>query len=199
MDDTTKRCSKCKEYFPATLEYFGKHKQTKSGLNSWCRKCHNANSDRYHKAHAEQKLQSRRRYYAKHASRINAERREYRVAHLEHIRERERRSAKRNVIKRLERNRRRLHQMRNLVASLTRSQWEETLAYFEYRCAYCGKFWCDVEGVLAQEHVIPVKQGGAYEKGNIVPSCRSCNSRKSGRTPEQAGMILFKPWPPVLL
>jgi len=34
-----KECSKCKNDYPATTEYFGKHTSTKCGLSSWCREC----------------------------------------------------------------------------------------------------------------------------------------------------------------
>ena len=35
----SKKCSKCKEEFPSTTEYFRPHSGTKSGLNSQCRPC----------------------------------------------------------------------------------------------------------------------------------------------------------------
>lgn len=87
--------------------------------------------------------------------------------------------------------RRRQARMRSLPATLTLSEWRATLAYYDHRCAYCGT----KHQRLVQEHVIPVVQGGGYTHGNIVPSCWNCNSRKGGRTPEQAGMRLIKPIP----
>lgn len=45
MDE--KRCSKCKNKYPPTLEFFSSCKQTKDGLQSWCRECvRKANKDR---------------------------------------------------------------------------------------------------------------------------------------------------------
>ena len=43
----SKVCSKCKEEFPSTLEYFLKHKETKDKLSSWCRKCQNINTEKW--------------------------------------------------------------------------------------------------------------------------------------------------------
>lgn len=52
-------------------------------------------------------------------------------------------------------------------------------------CRYCGS-----ERNLSIDHVVPRIQGGSNELENLVVACRSCNSRKGGRTPEQAGMVL---------
>ncbi|MCA9368245.1 HNH endonuclease [Candidatus Kaiserbacteria bacterium] len=57
----------------------------------------------------------------------------------------------------------------------------------EKRCAYCGTFRPDT-----RDHVIPKAQGGTDDPSNLVYSCRSCNSKKGSRTPEQANMpIVF--------
>jgi hypothetical protein len=46
---------------------------------------------------------------------------------------------------------------------------------------------------LTFDHVIPVAQGGRKDWENIVTCCVSCNRRKGGRTPSEAGMRLMKP------
>ena len=43
---------------------------------------------------------------------------------------------------------------------------------------------------MAQNHVVPLCQGGATTWQNLVACCLSCNQAKGGRTPEQAGMTL---------
>lgn len=64
-------------------------------------------------------------------------------------------------------------------------------------CRYCGDAvnWRDRKGAkgATYDHVIPVCLGGTDDSDNIVVSCRDCNSRKGGRTPEQAGMVLLDP------
>ncbi len=59
-----------------------------------------------------------------------------------------------------------------------------------FTCQYCG----DRPGTkeLSMDHVIPRCQGGKTEWENIVVACTDCNSRKAGRTPEQAGMKLIR-------
>ncbi len=59
-----------------------------------------------------------------------------------------------------------------------------------YRCQYCGIKLLISEGTY--DHVIPRAQGGKTEWTNIVTCGEPCNSRKSSRTPEQAGMKLKK-------
>jgi hypothetical protein len=40
---------------------------------------------------------------------------------------------------------------------------------------------------------VPVAQGGRKDWENIVTCCVSCNRRKGGRTPAEAGMHLLRP------
>lgn len=67
-----------------------------------------------------------------------------------------------------------------------------------FRCQYCG-----VKGkleALNYDHVVPRSQGGKTVWENIVTSCYDCNTKKSNRTPEQAGMtLLSKPHKPKTL
>lgn len=65
-----------------------------------------------------------------------------------------------------------------------------------YKCQYCGTK-CSMNE-LTYDHVIPRSQNGKTTWTNIVSCCVPCNSRKAGRTPEQARMkLLKKPVQPV--
>lgn len=61
-------------------------------------------------------------------------------------------------------------------------------------CRYCGRTvrWQDRKGELGgtYDHVLPL---GGNDLENLVVCCRSCNSRKGGRTPDQASMPLLSP------
>lgn len=63
------------------------------------------------------------------------------------------------------------------------------LARDHWKCQYCGKKKPTQE--LTYDHVIPRAQGGITKWENIVTCCVDCNSRKGGRTPQQAGMRLI--------
>src|SRR5688572_789648 len=57
-----------------------------------------------------------------------------------------------------------------------------------HSCQYCNTHHATQD--LTFDHVIPVSQGGRKDWENIVTCCVSCNRRKGGRTPHEAGMHL---------
>jgi 5-methylcytosine-specific restriction endonuclease McrA len=61
-------------------------------------------------------------------------------------------------------------------------------------CRYCGHKvnWNDRRGTYGAtyDHVVPGLLAGAE---NLVVACRSCNSAKRDRTPEEAGLTLLNP------
>ena len=54
-----------------------------------------------------------------------------------------------------------------------------------HTCQYCRKAFPTPE--LTFDHVVPVAQGGRKDWENIVTCCVSCNRKKGGRTPAEAG------------
>jgi len=54
-------------------------------------------------------------------------------------------------------------------------------------CAYCGGRFAARD--LTMDHVVPVARGGRSSKGNVVASCKACNTRKKLLTP--AEQLLF--------
>ena len=61
----------------------------------------------------------------------------------------------------------------------------------DHLCQYCGRGFPPAE--LTFDHVVPVRYGGRKDWENIVTSCVSCNRRKGGRTPAEAGMRVIRP------
>lgn len=49
-----------------------------------------------------------------------------------------------------------------------------------YRCVYCNA----TQG-LTLDHLVPQSRGGIHEVSNLVTACRSCNSKKNAKTPEE--------------
>ena len=51
-------------------------------------------------------------------------------------------------------------------------------------CVYCG----ERDLPFHVDHMIPISQGGTDDLENLALACRICNCKKSGRTPQEAGM-----------
>jgi 5-methylcytosine-specific restriction endonuclease McrA len=73
--------------------------------------------------------------------------------------------------------------------STVRFNRKNLFARDSHRCQYCGQ--TRPVNQLSLDHVVPRSLGGKTTWENIVCSCMSCNSRKGGRTPSQAGMKLL--------
>ena len=196
--DEMKTCKKCGEIKPATSDYFKAAKICKNGITGTCKKCYKERDKQYREAHKEKSINYGKLYRAANkvkASECNKQYREthkneasrygrlYRESHKDKISE-----SKRNwdLINRhtvdyknrhiINEQRRRIRK-RELPATLTPKQWEDIKLDFNLKCAYCGK-----EKPLTQDHFLALDNGGEYTHNNIIPACRSCNSRKSKKT-----------------
>ena len=58
----------------------------------------------------------------------------------------------------------------------------------QYICAYCGRKADTVD------HIVPKSKGGTEADSNLVACCKRCNSKKSDRTPQEAGMDFWPGW-----
>jgi len=57
---------------------------------------------------------------------------------------------------------------------LSKRQWQEILAAYGYRCAYCDK----KSKKLEQDHITALSRGGSNTASNVIPACRDCNTKK---------------------
>ncbi|KMP12307.1 HNH endonuclease [Candidatus Nitromaritima sp. SCGC AAA799-A02] len=65
---------------------------------------------------------------------------------------------------------------------LRQSQWwKEKLA--KGICHYCGGRFDPAQ--LTMDHIVPIARGGKSAKGNVVPSCKKCNTTKKYYTPAE--------------
>ena len=202
--ENLKKCTKCGEEKPATVEYFNKGERYKDGLNSKCKFCIKEYSKKYRKENKEYFKQ----YYIENENKIKEHNKEYKKQNKNKIKEynREYRNKNKNKIKEYNReyckeyynynkdkikkynedyqkeNKERCCQYtkkrrmlkKQLPATLTLSQWQQIKSEFNNKCAYCG------EGEdLEQEHFIPISKGGEYTHKNIIPACKSCNCSKN--------------------
>lgn len=77
--------------------------------------------------------------------------------------------------------RRRALQWNAPINDLTDAEWLAILKAFKWRCAYCGKRL--TLATATPDHITPYVKGGSNTLTNVVPCCRSCNSRKQAGPP----------------
>lgn len=65
----------------------------------------------------------------------------------------------------------------------------------DYRCGYCSKEATTVDHITPKSRFSPQSEANTWH--NTVACCRSCNSKKANRTPDECGMTLkIKPYTP---
>lgn len=60
---------------------------------------------------------------------------------------------------------------------ILKSEWDALKNNYKFLCAYC-----DRREPLGMDHNIPLSRGGEHNISNILPACRSCNSKKHTKT-----------------
>ena len=63
----------------------------------------------------------------------------------------------------------------------TLAEWQEKLTLFAGCCIYCGRD----DRPLTRDHKVPLTRGGTDDIANLVPACRSCNSKKRTLTAQE--------------
>lgn len=120
----------------------------------------------WHMAHKAELAVRAAAYYAAHQDEIAVKKAAYRAAHPEGHRasDKRRRAAKANAP----------------LNDFTGLQWQEMQAAYFHRCVYCNR---RAKGHLTQDHITPLSKDGSHTLSNIVPACRSCNSKKHAGSP----------------
>lgn len=166
-----KRCSGCGAQKP--FSEFTKHKLGRDGLRPRCKACTSEEAAEYRARTVAKRSAYNREYRAKNRDRHLAYNRAWNKANPERTREALRRYRERNpeilaISKALR---------RKLSANRKQGQLAlQRVALYGGRCYYCGS---EADTI---DHRIPICRGGTNLPANLVPACRSCNSRKRHRT-----------------
>ena len=188
-------CQRCKE--SKDPEAFGKGQR-------WCRTCYKAyhqankikakarNRARY-QAHKEEHLAVAKRWREAHPGKMQEYWRAWHLKHPgaatrfvnnarrkrpEHYRAYGRAYQKKNLDMFIAKHAARRARKLGAMTPLTTGEWAEIKATFNHHCAYCFQPFVR----LHQEHLQPLSRWGPHAAANIVPVCRSCNSRKGPKT-----------------
>ena len=210
MQETRKKCCICQEV--KLLTSFTIDKKKKDSHGSRCVACNKAYLATYYRNHAKEITNKTIQWQQNNPQKVNAKNRAWRKAHPgygkymkdrwiannpEKILNQSRREAPRRKIwkqanpdkVRASNQRHKANKLGAAINDFTAAQWCEMQVAFDHRCAYCGK---RAKGHLTQDHLTPLSKGGNHTLSNIVPACRSCNSKKYTGPP-------LKPVQPLLL
>jgi 5-methylcytosine-specific restriction endonuclease McrA len=69
---------------------------------------------------------------------------------------------------------------KNKARELRQTQWWKRQCA-KGTCYYCGRNFAPKE--LTMDHIVPLSRGGKSTKGNVVPCCKACNTRKKMKLP----------------
>ncbi len=191
----------CTQSNPQNTSDFHKDSRKPDGLRSRCKTCELAkaaeyraqnrellrkNQADYYERNGEIQKQASRTWKANNKEQTQAEWQEWYEKNKEHRSEylREYAVANPNVI--LEKQRKRRARKIAAAGSFSEAEFQEKLIQSGHRCFYCGTDL--VKGNTTRDHYIPLILGGSDSIDNIVPACRSCNSRKRTKLPQD-----FKP------
>lgn len=128
-----------------------------------------------YRKNAESRREKRRQYTKDNPEIILAASILYREENKEKIKEANRKQRLKNPDRAvLDANKRRARIASAPENDLTQAQWDFIKETFHHCCAYCGK----KQKRLTQDHITPITKNGRHTASNIVPACRSCNSKK---------------------
>jgi 5-methylcytosine-specific restriction endonuclease McrA len=164
-----KACSKCKQVKPTSE--FGIHRSTKSGLYSQCFICHREARTKYRIKHANTIKIEQSEQYAKNKDARKAYVVAWQKANPEKFKQYMSVSKKRNK-EAIAANTRRRNARRKANGIYLISK-KELIKLGKGPCFYCGS----LERITI-DHVVAIGRGGTDSIGNLVPACKSCNSRK---------------------
>lgn len=118
---------------------------------------------KYYENNKEKKKEYNRRYRQENKDKLNAQKRDYHQRNPQFV---------------TNRRARRKEFMRDNV--ITKLEWLKIMESTNWTCTYCGVSLRSSK-IRTIDHVIPLSKGGSHTVDNLVPACRSCNSKKSAK------------------
>lgn len=171
FDGENKICTDCHELKPLSGFWNGRTK---------CKDCLKKRSQSYYEKNKDKIAEWGRKYRTENIELLRNQKRIYRAKNREEVRKGHKKWRDKHPeyvkLQRIKDEQVRRARKYKTVSDLTHDDWLDTLEYFNNECAYCGR-----KEDLQQDHFIPVKNGGGYEKVNIIPACPFCNQSKGDR------------------
>lgn len=194
-DSTTKRCTKCGEEKPATLEYFPPDKRLKSGLLSYCRQCRQLVAREINQR--PENIQKKRERDRSPQSKAKEKQRRQKPEYKEKRKRRKQSPEGKakllayNVVyyqtpgfkirRKVNKDKRRAFEV-GADGRYTAADIEELLRSQRYRCWWCG---CKITDEYHVDHRVALSRGGTNWPNNLCISCVHCNTSKCNKLPHE--------------
>ena len=198
-----KVCSKCNKILVANKINFYKNKIGKYGLHPQCKECfkkyhkeyyqdNKEEIEKHYENNKEKKLEYQKEYNKKHREErleYNKKHREERLKYnkewrknnSEYDKKRQKQWRENNPNKIFNNCAKRRQRLENQGNGITKEQWLEMMNFFEWRCAYSGRYLGNKENksIRSIDHIVPLVQGGLNEIWNCVPMYNNYNKSKN--------------------
>lgn len=203
-----KKCTKCGNEYPDTLEFFAVKRRRKDGsaaLDAQCRSCYNdkkkaarernpepykaikqryrmnhPDADKVYQQNNREKSAKRQAAYRKrHPERVRTQHKEYCRKYPDKIRKIDRDWYNNNRDRAIQYVKNKYARRKGASGTHTVAEIRELLEWQDYKCFYCG---ADLHNGHSEDHYIPlsseIKDNSVH---NIYLACKSCNSSKNDR------------------
>ena len=137
-----------------------------------------ARTGEYQREHAEQAAEWKKNWNAENPERMAELQSRWLEENREERREYVNAWAKLHPESAIIREHRRRSRELSATGNYTKQEWNELVSDYGGRCAYCNQ----ESDKLTVDHVVPLSRGGTNDISNILPACRSCNSKKNNKS-----------------
>lgn len=134
-------------------------RRSRNKLRDTDREKYRARKRQYYWANIEKSRAAKRAYYAKNAEKKRKEALAWAKANQDKVR--------------LVLNRRKARLLDSCSPGVSKSELDFIRSLFDGQCVYCD------QPATTIDHIVPIAKGGRDEYLNVLPACRSCNSRKN--------------------
>lgn len=211
LPEGLRRCQKCKEIKPATVQYFYRDDNA-IGLTARCKDCIAIDQKQWREANLDYIHEVRKRQYWSDPEAYKSKTREYALENREERRRKDReyyqnnkqrwpeyyKTHPRDPEKERERLRikdhnnpeskrirsaRRRALLRNAEGTHTKAELTQLFEDQNGLCGYCGvRLYWSIRRDIHIDHITPLARGGSNWISNIIIACSGCNLNKHNRT-----------------
>ena len=160
-----KKCTKCGRWLVANKVNFYKKRYLKRGV---CNECKKHEIDCAKKRRAEYNKQYCKQYYQNNKDKIVEHKKQYYQSPQGQV----------TLFNGCQRRRIKEEQQ---GTGITKNQWVEMMSFFDWKCAYSGKYIGGNSFNRTLDHIVPLNSGGDHEIWNLVPMTKSLNSSKQDK------------------